>query len=354
MNAVPATRTARTARTTRESLCAAAAGIDAPDVVLAVSRDGRRTVVTGGTSSGRDLPVPREQLRYETGSVTKTFTGLLLARLAQEERLDPGRPVSSFLRLGAVGQGESGRAGETVTPFHLMTHTSGLPGLPRTFRRHVRRHSDNPFASSTHAQLRTAFDLHRQRARAGTRWRYSNFGVALLGPVLTAATGASFDRLVTDHVLGPLGLTATGAVHEPDADATGHGSGSRLPLPPFDPGAFASAGALRATPDDLLTYLEAQLDPGRCPELESALRRAQEPLLRRGLRRRETHTLSWFRHASGSGPVLFHSGATPGTETFIGFRPSTATAVVACATRGFHRGGTLGQTAYDLLTGPPV
>jgi CubicO group peptidase (beta-lactamase class C family) len=349
---------------TPEGLRAAAARIDAPDVVLAVSREGRRTIATGGTRNrngsrsevgvrdgvrdGDGIATPREELRYEIGSITKTFTGLLLARLAQEQRLDLAVPVSSYLRLRPDGDA----AHETVTPFHLMTHTSGLPGLPRAFRRHVRRHRDNPFARSTHAQLTTAFARHRHRTRPGTRWRYSNFGVALIGPALTAATGASFHRLAADHVLGPLGLPRTTAAHEPDTDATGHDSSTQAPLPPFDAGAFASAGALRATPGDLLTYLEAQLDPGRHPALEGALREAQRPLLRRGLRRRDTHTLSWFCHTPGSGPLFFHSGATPGQESFIGFNPATATAVAACATRGYHRGSVLGQTAYDLLASP--
>jgi hypothetical protein len=55
--------------------------VRAPDVVFAVTRGGRRTVVSGGSATAP--PVPRDALRYELGSLSKTFTVLLLADLAR-------------------------------------------------------------------------------------------------------------------------------------------------------------------------------------------------------------------------------------------------------------------------------
>ncbi|POX48107.1 hypothetical protein C3489_28115, partial [Streptomyces sp. Ru71] len=105
----------------RERLAAAVDACDAPDAVFALSRHGRRTVHCGGH---RTAPVPRESLRYELGSASKTFTGLLLARLIQRGVLTGGEPAAACL-----APGRATRTGG-ITLAHLVTHTAGLPALP--------------------------------------------------------------------------------------------------------------------------------------------------------------------------------------------------------------------------------
>lgn len=72
------------------------------------------------------------------------------------------------------------------------------------------------------------------------------------------------------------------------------------------------------------------------------------PLLRRGLRKRDTHTLTWYQHPAARGPLLFHVGATFGQQAFLGYHPASQTGLVALATR---RGRTchMINTAYELL-----
>ncbi|OEU95964.1 serine hydrolase, partial [Streptomyces oceani] len=128
-------------------------------------------------------------------------------------------------------------------------------------------------------------------------------------------------------------------------------------VPPFDTGeGFLPAGAVRATPADLLSYLEAHLRPHAGPHadrLRTALLAVQRPLLDRGIRHRHTHTLAWVRHPSPYGPLYFHSGATTGQEAFLAFQPDTGRALVALATRRYSARTTLTQAAYGLLTELP-
>ncbi|MET9972807.1 serine hydrolase domain-containing protein [Streptomyces sp. NPDC006356] len=84
--------------TLRERLERAVDAVDAPDAVFAVSRHGRRTLHCGGTAT--PPPVARQDLRYEIGSATKTFTGLLLARLVQRGLLTGGESAAAFLAPG--------------------------------------------------------------------------------------------------------------------------------------------------------------------------------------------------------------------------------------------------------------
>jgi CubicO group peptidase (beta-lactamase class C family) len=327
-----------------ERLAAAVDAVDAPDVVFALSRHGRRLVRCGGTGP---VPArPREELRYEIGSATKTFTALLLTELIQHGAVTGAEPARALLAPGRP------TSAPPVTPAHLITHTSGLPALPSDF--HVRAlpaWRTNPYARYPSARVVEAFLRHRSRRRPGTRWHYSNFGVAVLGHALAAATDTPWDDLLDTRVLRPLGLGATiprPAALDPHSDAVGHRKDGHTPTPAFDAGGFQAAGAVRATPHDLLTFLEAHLQPGGSP-LERALGAVRRPVLRRGPGHRQVHTVGWFRHPASGGPMYFHSGATLGQQAFLGFRPDTQTALVAVCTRRFRAHDPFVATAYALL-----
>ncbi|GGS11379.1 serine hydrolase domain-containing protein [Streptomyces rubiginosohelvolus] len=334
---------------TARVLAEAARAVDAPDLVLAVSRNGVRTVHTGGSADPG--PVPRELMAYELGSASKPYAGLLLARLVAQGRvryedraadlLAPGFPVHPAVRR--------------ITLRHLLTHTSGLPGLPADFYpQAVPRWSTDPYGGYPADRVVRAFLRARPRHRPGTRWHYSNFAVSVLGHTLAAATGTPWEVLLHQQVLAPLGLDATRVRPGPDGtDAVGHRRDG-TPVPALDTGGFTAAGAVRATPLDLLTFLEAHTGGAAGSPTDSSLAAAltevTRPVLRRGLRHAHTHTLTWFQHPTPFGPVLFHAGATLGQQAFLGFRPGTGLAVAATATRRVHRADTFVATAYGLLT----
>ncbi|MER7481891.1 serine hydrolase [Streptomyces sp. NPDC126510] len=327
-----------------ERLADAVTASDAPHVVFALSRYGQRSVVSGGTAPSPALA--REDLRYEIGSATKTFTGLLLARLIDSGRLTGGEPAAALLAEGRP-------AGvNPVTLAHLITHTSGLPALPAGFfLRGLPAWTTNPYARFPRSRVVDAFLRHRPRHRPGTRWRYSNFGVAVLGHALAAATGTPWEDLLTDQILRPLGLDGTTlCADDSGLDAPGHGRDGVSPVPAFDAGGFRAAGAVRATPHDLLTFLEAHLDPACvAPHLAPALRAVRRPVLRRGIGHRHVHTIAWFCHPTDGGPMYFHSGATLGHQAFLGFRADTGTALAAVCTRRFRGHDPFLAAAYAVL-----
>ncbi|MEU1469110.1 serine hydrolase domain-containing protein [Streptomyces sp. NPDC005761] len=321
----------------------AARTIDAPGLVIALSHRGRRTYRLDAGMRPGDAP------RYELGSASKPFTGLLLAALvaagrvryedAAAELLAPGHPVHPAVRA--------------ITLRHLITHTSGLPALPADFYpQALPRWSTAPYSRYPADRLVRAFLRASPRHRPGTRWRYSNFAVSVLGHTLAAATGTPWETLLQQEVLDPLGLHGTRLRPGPPAgDAVGHRRDG-TPLPALDVGGFLAAGAVRATPPDLLTFLEAHLPAAAAPtrSLTAAFADVRRPLLRRGPGHAHTHTLTWFRHPSPRGPVCFHAGATLGQQMFLGFQPDTGTAVAAMCTRRVHRTDPFIATIHALLT----
>ncbi|MGW6203770.1 serine hydrolase domain-containing protein [Streptomyces sp. NPDC055089] len=324
-------------------LAGAARTIDAPDLVIALSHRGRRTYQLGGGMR------PDEAPRYELGSASKPFTGLLLAALVAAGRLRYEDPAAELLAPGHPVH-PSVRA---ITLRHLITHTSGLPALPADFYpQALPRWSTAPYSRYPADRVVRAFLRARPRHRPGTRWHYSNFAVSVLGHTLAAATGTPWESLLRTEVLEPLGLHDTRLRPSPRAgDAVGHRRDGR-PLPALDTGGFDAAGAVRSTPPDLLTFLEAHLPATRAPARPpaAAFSDVRHPLLRRGLGHAHTHTLTWFRHPSAHGPVCFHAGATLGQQVFLGFRPDTGTALAAMCTRRVHRTDPFIATVHELLT----
>ncbi|MGO4424420.1 serine hydrolase domain-containing protein, partial [Streptomyces sp. MCAF7] len=256
----------------------------------------------------------------------------------------------------------------TITLTHLATHTSGLPRLPPGLLRSAAPLLfTNPYAAFTPDDVLRALARTRLRAAPGTRVRYSNFGLGLLGHALTgAADGTPYPALLDARVLRPLGLRDTGcatSAAEGGAQATGYWYGRVRPA--FRIPGLPAAGALRTSARDLLALVEAILDPAPAPApavastavpaavpaaLRTALRDVTRPRVRlpngRGL------SLVWnIRRRPDGSDLYHHSGATRGFTAFAGFNPRHATALVALANAAPGPGNALVQEAYDALIG---
>ncbi|WP_455353816.1 serine hydrolase domain-containing protein [Streptomyces sp. SYSU K217416] len=143
----------------------------------------------------------------EIGSLTKVVTGTVLIRLAKEGALSLDTPLEECLTEVPKGT--------AITLRHLAEHTSGLPRLLSG----LSSPPDDPYAGFTESALRASLGRLDQLAtgRLGEE-EYSNFGYAVLGHALTTATGLTFQHLVDEHVLLPLGLEAGAMTALPPED----------------------------------------------------------------------------------------------------------------------------------------
>ncbi|ARZ68721.1 penicillin-binding protein [Streptomyces albireticuli] len=317
-------------------LLAAARGADA--VAVAAVRGGERLVARRGAAG--------PGTRFETGSLTKTYTALLLAELAARGEVRYDDPVDRYLPRRVPGP--------PITLLHLATHTSGLPRLPPGLVTRSARHAwfSNPYAGFSAADLMAALPRTRLHHAPGTHVRYSNYGAGLLGHALARAAGGGAEEgdyagLLAERVLVPLGLTDT------DCDplrpqATGHWRGR--PRPPWLIPALPAAGALRTSGRDLLRLLAALLTPPVTgpPSLRAALQDVQRPRLalpRTGRRL----CLIWNLRPRAGRPLFHHSGGTRGFTAFAGFLPGSGTAVAALANTSPTPLAPFVQAAYGTL-----
>lgn len=262
-----------------------------------------------------DLPAGAATI-FEIGSVTKLFTALLLADMALEGVVSLDDPAPGLPRRGRA-----------ITLADLSSHVAGMPALPRGMVRRAILERPNPWGSFAAADLEAALPHTRLQAEPGRRFRYSNYGVGLLGHLLAGRAGMPWEELVRERITGPLGMPDTGVSVPADRLATGHDRRGRA-VPHWDLPGIPAAGALRSTAADLLAFLRLQSSDGD-DRLARAARLTQAPRHRHG---RLQVGLGWLIAPPKRGmrhPILLHGGGTGGFRSIAAVVPQTGAAVVA-------------------------
>jgi serine-type D-Ala-D-Ala carboxypeptidase/endopeptidase len=267
---------------------------------------------------------------FEIGSITKTFTGLILAQMVEQKKARLDEPVRALLPPGTVTAPASGAE---ITLLDLSAQRSGLPRMPDNFKP---ADESNPYVDYDKKLLYAFLAGHGVAMPDKPVFGYSNLGVGLLGQALCERAGTTYETLVRKQVTGPLGMRDTVVSIPPTLRArfaAGH-DGHGKPAHAWDQNALAGAGAIRSTAADMLTYLEAQLHPDHLP---AAVRTTQEGKTLaaaitashalQGEAMTGTHiALNWFRvDSTGS---FWHNGATGGHSAFAWFNPDQDIALV--------------------------
>jgi len=307
-------------------------------VIVGVLHDGETTFRGFGRTERGGGRVPGPDTVWEIGSITKVFTGILLAHAVESGLVALDDPVAKYLPEGTeVPEYE----GKPIRLVDLTTHGSGLPRMPVNFRPKDPR---NPFADYGVAQLYEGLRDTRLRHAPGTTYAYSNLGVGLLGHVLSRVFDRGYDVLVREVITGPLGMTDT-AVHPTKSMR------ERLAKPygvhwverwSWDFDCLAGCGALRSTARDLLKFARANLAPPDT-KLGRALRAAQ--VVHSPKWKGPQVALGW--HLVGHN--LFHNGGTGGYASFLMIDRKRKTAVVVIANTVSRRIDAVGRSLMSFL-----
>lgn len=232
---------------------------DHPGVAVAAA-----TVTPKGVE--REFYACDSDTRFEIGSITKVFTGILLAEAVQDGLCDWDTPLAQvFPRHVPVGFGRK------ITLQQLATHTSSLPRLPPALYRTAA--SAQPFATWDSQGLLRALStsvspiLHKP----GSGYAYSNFGFAVLGLAIEKLRNRPYAELAAD-LTERLGCPE---IHLPaggERMAVGHNPKGQ-PVPPWDMAAFGPAGALTSNLDGLIKFAQRCLTPLNAPALAETMTR---------------------------------------------------------------------------------
>ena len=157
-------------------------------VVGFVDPNGIRKFSFGNMSKAHNIPV-NENTLFDIGSITKTFTTLLLADMVDRGIVKLTDPIEKYLPT-SVKVPEF--KGHKITLEDLATHTSGLPFLPSNIW--VSNKVGVINSNYTTNQLYTAISNFTLTREPGSKFQYSDLGLGLLGHVLSLKAGVPYEQ----------------------------------------------------------------------------------------------------------------------------------------------------------------
>ncbi len=152
--------------------------------------------------ANKDFNVPnRTDTKFNLGSMNKMFTAIAVAQLVEKGKLSFDDPLSKF-----IPDFPNPEAAKKIQIKHLLSHTAGLGGYftPR-------------YDGLSRARLRTVDDMMKLAREdekdiafePGSRWRYSNTGMMVLGKVIEVVSGQTYYDYVRDNIHKPAGMVNT-------------------------------------------------------------------------------------------------------------------------------------------------
>ena len=319
--------------------------------------DGDRVLWAGGVGLAdvaNRRPVTADTL-FRVASISKSFLGLTLIKLAEQGRIDLRAPVSVLAPELAIRNRWA--AEEPITLAHLLEHTAGFDDL----------HPNEWRAPGDDETIPLAVALAYNPASRVARWRpgsrtsYSNAGYTVAGYLLEKVTGRSYEDVVTRELLRPLGMTGAALRWSPEVDARlarGYG-GSDEPVPYLGL-LHRPAGSLMASPRELAALVQLSLGRGRFAGHEIV-----SPAAMARVERSETAWLTAdASYGLGNGPDVFeralvrgHDGGIDGFLSTYGYLPDHGVGFVVLvnSTRSWQAVVEIQHLLIEyLLAGVPV
>jgi len=275
---------------------------------------------------------------FEIGSITKAFTGILLANMIAQNNLALNTTVLSLLpsRLN-----EPDAQKKSVTLQHLVTHTSGLKRMPANLlslpKIWASIRAGDYYRGTTEEDVYDTILKKKLRHNPGEYFAYSNAGFGLLGLILSEQSGDNYHNLVKTVITDNLGLENTGVqLNKKQLSGLATGYRSFFRIGPFYlaqrseywnfPDCMAAAGGIRSTAKDMQVFLAANMGK-TSSSLVPIMKQSHAVLFKDD---DVQIGMGWFHdQLPDSGKtIITHGGETGGFTGFLGFTEDSRFGVV--------------------------
>ncbi len=295
----------------------------------------------GTIAKGREI-LPDDSTFYEIGSITKTFTSLILAHLVNEGKLALKDPIVKYLP-DSVAENE---ALKNISVVMLANHTSGLQRMPGNFLVVV-KDALNPYKDYPVEAMMAYLKKAKLENEPGKSFSYSNLGMAVLGYILEKAGGSDYQNLFERYITGPLSLKNTtlslDSAQKTRMTRVYNENGEETPAWDFQ--VMAPAGAVRSNVADMVNYGVSMLDPSRGESFEKArqlvLTKSHDGLAKIGL--------GWMILEKDGVTIYTHSGGTYGSRSFLAIVPDKKIVVTLLSNSALDVDETGAHLLFSLL-----
>lgn len=256
---------------------------------------------------------------FEIGSISKTFTAIMVAEEILKGNMKLSDPIQKFFPEGVT---VPTRNGKEITIRELATHSSALPRMPDNF---TPANPNNPYADYTIPlayEFMSSVELTRD---IGSQYEYSNFGMGMLGHILELINNKSYEQLLIERITNVYDMNDTRVVFTDNMKAhlaKGHANGREVEN--WDLPAMAGAGAIRSTASDMVKYLKANMGMTMSP-LYEAMKMTHEVAYKN---ESQNFSIGMAWHYGLDDTVVWHNGGTGGYISFAGFLKGTNKGVI--------------------------
>ncbi|MBN9425034.1 MAG: beta-lactamase family protein, partial [Burkholderiales bacterium] len=289
----------------------------------------------------RAVTPPADQAAFEIGSVSKTMAAFLVADLIEHRGWTLDDPIARHLPEGTrVPRFED----QEIRIRHLVSHTAGLPRLPPGM---VPKDVSNPYADLSEAGLLSALADTRLDRAPGSTAAYSNFGMMVLSLAVARAHGNDLETALRTRLFDPLGMRQA-SIRPRDGAVwwQGHTPDGRLAPAWTIATNLAGVGMVRASLDDMVAYLQAQMGVTHTP-LAGPIKCTQQPVA-------AGFGMNWSLPVVRGRALVLHEGGTGGFSSLVAFDPAARKGVVMLADTTLAELGGLADAALPLLVDLPV
>lgn len=287
--------------------------------IAVISGDKSETLFYGETKKGNNT-LPNENSIYEIASISKTFTGIMLAHAVNQKKISLQDDIRKYLPDDFLNLEYKG------TPIQIMqlaNHTSGLPRLPANFDKQAGYDPLNPYKTYSKQAIYQALADFKPDTIPGKRAEYSNFGFAVLGVILENVYQKPIDALLEEIITRPLKMTVT----RYDVDesrqplrVSGYSGEDGEEVPFWDFLAFKAAGGLKSNLNDMLQYLK-----GNMHATNADISFSQQGDIKSS---ENEKALAWVIQPLKEDTLIWHNGGSGGFSSFLGFIKGKKTGVI--------------------------
>ena len=268
---------------------------------------------------------PNDETLYEIASITKTFTGTLLAQAIQENKVQLNDDIRKYLTQSLPNLEY---ADEPITFRHLVTHQSGLPHMfPDKKDLFNQPDWDKlPFIINELQKDFSKEDFFKELSNVkldtlpGLNFAYSNCGTNLLGYLLENIYAKPFEELLQEKILNPLKMQDTKiSTREIDLQKLAYGQNSnKIKMPVRAYKEMNAEGGIISSTKDLIKYLQFHLD-----ESNEVIKISHQHLWNGKYGDFEAGFF-WQIHKNGEKPDrIFQNGGAFGTSSWITLIPDS-------------------------------
>jgi CubicO group peptidase (beta-lactamase class C family) len=289
--------------------------LNVPGAALAIVEGEEIVHLRAFGRTGPNGQAPTPQTPFFIGSLTKSVTAVAILQLVEAGKVELDAPVQRYLPWFQVA---NPRATAQMTVRCLLNQTSGFTQTAGMIP--LANFDDQPGAAERQARALATF----QPARLpGAAWEYSNVNYNLLGLIIEAASGETYEAYVQNYIFMPLEMThshTAKAAAQQDGLAVGHRAWFGWPVAVPDlpvPAGSLPSGQLIASAEDMGHYLIAQLHNGRYQDTQllspASVTEMQRPAVTAASMGMEmgAYGMGWFVQQTDQGTRLWHNGQVP-------------------------------------------